>query len=74
MSGRLAPCSRTEFIRKLRALGYDGPYPGGDHQFMAVKGKRPVKVPNPHGGAISVDLLQRILRDAGIDREEWNRV
>lgn len=71
MSGRLTPCSRNEFIRKLRALGYDGPYTGGDHQFMAARGKPPVKVPNPHQGDISVDLLRRILRDAAIDRDAW---
>jgi len=41
---------------------------------MVVKGKRPVIIPNPHSGDISVDLLRRILRDAGIDRDLWNRV
>lgn len=74
MTARLTPCSRREFIRKLRALGYDGPYPGGRHEFMAVQGKPPIRVPNPHSGQdISVDLLARILRDAGIDREVWTR-
>jgi predicted RNA binding protein YcfA (HicA-like mRNA interferase family) len=62
-----------EMIRKLRALGYDGPYPGGRHQFMAAKGKRPVRIPNPHQGDISVDLLARILRDAAIERDAWSK-
>jgi hypothetical protein len=31
----------------------------------------PQKIPNPHGADISVDLLARILRQAGISREEW---
>ena len=70
MSGRLTPCSRREFVRKLKALGYDGPFVGGKHEFMAAKGKLPIRVPNPHSGReISVDLLARILRDAGIDRD-----
>jgi predicted RNA binding protein YcfA (HicA-like mRNA interferase family) len=68
---RLTPCSRTEFIRKLLALGYDGPFAGGKHQFMATKGKPAVRIPNPHKGDISVDLLAKILRDAGIDRDKW---
>ncbi len=75
MTARLTPCSRREFIRKLSGLGYDGPYPGGRHEFMAAQGKRPIRVPNPHGGQdISVDLLSRILREAGIDRDEWARL
>jgi hypothetical protein len=28
-------------------------------------------VPNPHRGDISVDLLARILRQAGVSREVW---
>jgi hypothetical protein len=28
-------------------------------------------LPNPHRGEISPDLLIRILRQAGISREEW---
>jgi len=68
---RLTPCSRTEFIRKLRALGYGGPYAGGKHEFMAAKGRRPVTIPNPHQGDIDSSLLSKILRDSGIDRNKW---
>ena len=68
---RLTPCSRTEFIRKLRALGYSGPYTGGKHDFMATTGKRPITVPNPHKGDIDISLLSKILRDAGIERDKW---
>jgi predicted RNA binding protein YcfA (HicA-like mRNA interferase family) len=74
MTARLTPCSRREFIRKLRMRGYDGPYPGGKHEFMAAQGKPPIRVPNPHSGQdISVDLLSRILREAGIERDAWAR-
>jgi predicted RNA binding protein YcfA (HicA-like mRNA interferase family) len=68
---RLTPCSRPDFIRKLRAFGYDGPYAGGKHQLMAAKGKRPIIIPNPHKGDIDPSLLSKILRDAGIDRDKW---
>jgi predicted RNA binding protein YcfA (HicA-like mRNA interferase family) len=69
----LSPCSRREFIRKLRALGYDGPYPGGRHQYMTKTGAATVTVPNPHEGDISVGLLSRILRTAKISTDDWNK-
>lgn len=56
MSGSL---SRRELIRKLRALGFDGPFSGGKHQFM-IKGQRKVRIPNPHGGDISSGLVNEI--------------
>ncbi|MGA3228971.1 type II toxin-antitoxin system HicA family toxin [Candidatus Binatus sp.] len=70
---RLSPCSRSDFIRKFRNLGYQGPVGGGDHQFMSKRGHGTVKVPNPHsrGGEISVDLLSKVLRDAHVSRDEW---
>jgi hypothetical protein len=36
-----------------------------------IRGDVVVSVPNPHREAIGVDLLQRILRRAGVTREEW---
>jgi hypothetical protein len=38
---------------------------------MAAPGKPPIRVPNPHPGGIGVDLLRRILKNAGIDRDDW---
>lgn len=72
MGDRLLPSSRADFVRKLRALGYDGPFVGGSHEFMAAPGRPPIRVPNPHTAQeISVDLLTRILRNAGITRDQW---
>ena len=36
----------------------------------------PIKkyVPNPHQGEISRDLLTRILKQAGISREDWEKL
>jgi len=67
---RLTPVSRRELIQRLRKLGFEGPYAGGRHEFM-LRGDHRLILPNPHRGDISVDLLQRILRRAGISREEW---
>jgi len=73
VNGRLAPCSRKELIRKLKALGYDGPFSGGKPQFMAAPGKPPMRIPNPHQGSIGVGLLAKILRDAGVGHDDWHK-
>jgi len=36
-----------------------------------TRGDLALTIPNPHRGDISVDLLTRILRRAGISRKEW---
>ena len=68
----LSPVSRRELVRKLSALGFEGPFPGGKHEWMRRDNFR-VTIPNPHGGAIDPGLLRRILRQAGIALEEWLR-
>lgn len=39
-----------------------------------VRGDTTVRIPNPHQGDISLDLLSRILKQAGVSREEWEGV
>ena len=68
---RLAPVSRQDLIRRLRSLGWGGPYSVTKHQHM-VKGSVQLTIPNPHGGReIGVNLLKIILNEAGISRDEW---
>jgi predicted RNA binding protein YcfA (HicA-like mRNA interferase family) len=69
MAGNL---SRRELIRKLRALGFIGPFSGGKHQFMA-KGERKVRIPNPHGkGDVSSGLVNEIRKQANIKQQDWD--
>lgn len=67
---RIGPVKRRELVGMLRQLGFEGPYSGGKHQFM-VRGEITLRIPNPHVGDISKELLMRLLRQAGISREEW---
>ena len=67
---RLTPISRREFIRRMLALGFDGPYAGGKHEFL-IRDERRLILPNPHQGEISIALLTRLLRQAGVAREQW---
>jgi len=64
---------RRDFIRALKDVGFEGPHAGGRHEFM-VKGNLRLTIPNPHQGEISKDLLSRILKQAGISREEWEQL
>jgi len=66
----LGPIKRRDLIHYLRELGFEGPYVGGKHQYM-VKGEINLAIPHAHQADISRDLLARILRQAGIDRDEW---
>lgn len=67
------PLKRTELIRALRSLGWEGPYSGGNHQYM-VRGTQRIALPNPHQGDVGKNLLARILRQAGIDKEAWEQI
>ena len=65
--------SRSNLVRALRKAGFEGPFGGGKHSFM-VRGNLTLSIPNPHRGDIGRDLLSRILRQAGVSREEWDRL
>jgi predicted RNA binding protein YcfA (HicA-like mRNA interferase family) len=71
----LGPIKRRDLIYYLRQLGFEGPYPGGNHQYM-VKRKENITltIPNPHQGDIGEGLLVRILKQAGIDRATWEKI
>ena len=67
---KLNPVSWNVLVKRLKKLGFEGPYSGGKHPFM-VKNDMVLTIPNPHKSVISVDLLSRILRQGNISREEW---
>jgi predicted RNA binding protein YcfA (HicA-like mRNA interferase family) len=67
---RFGPIRRRDLIQYLKQLGFEGPYSGGKHQFM-VKDDITVRLPNPHQGDIGQEFLARILRQARIDRDQW---
>ena len=69
------PIQRRELIRILKKLGFSGPYAGGKHEFMVrEKDQLRLFIPNPHKGEISRALLNEILREAEISREEWQNL
>jgi predicted RNA binding protein YcfA (HicA-like mRNA interferase family) len=66
----LRAIKRNDLINYLRKLGFTGPYSGGRHQFM-IKDKLRLTIPNPHQGDIGVNLLSKILKQAGISKQDW---
>ena len=70
---RPGPIKRKDLIRYLRQLDFEGPFSGGKHQFM-VKENITLRIPNPHQGDIGEALLLRILKQANIERDEWEKL
>ena len=68
-------CSERHLVSKLRDLGFEGPVPGGKHKKMSRDGKM-VVIPNTHGSGqldIAAKLLFKILKEAGVTKEEWRQ-
>ena len=69
------PLKRRDFIRKLRALGFDGPYSGTRHQFM-ISGQHRQTIPT--NSEYSVPQIRLLLRQVEsilarrVALEEWN--
>jgi predicted RNA binding protein YcfA (HicA-like mRNA interferase family) len=64
------PVSLKQLVKRLKDLGFEGPFSGGKHPYM-IKGELVLTLPNPHKKDISLDLLSRILKQAGIKKEDW---
>ena len=69
-----SPCKRKNFIRRLRKLGFDGPFVGTRHHFMVYKDHR---LAIPSNREYSLPQLKMMIREteAIIGREirveEW---
>ncbi len=71
---RWTPCKRGDFIRKLRRLGFDGPFSGTRHQFMVLSQNRLAMPSNPEYSVPQLRMMVReieILLGREISAEEW---
>ena len=72
---RWTPCKRAELIRKLRRLGFDGPFSGTRHQLVVFAQKR---LAIPSNLEYSVPQSRMLIREAegvlgrNITLEEWS--
>jgi len=59
-------------MRKLRKIGFEGPFPGGRHLRMVnFKSGKIIPIPFHGGKDVSVGLVREIMNEVGIGREEW---
>lgn len=69
---KLKPLKAKEVIKKLKKLGFTGPYPGGKHVRMVHREKGIIiPIPRHKGKDVSVGLIREIIKEAGISRDEW---
>ena len=66
------PIKWRELVRRLRALGWGTPEGGGKHLAMWKNGQK-LSIPNPHRGDIDWSLTKRILDQAGISKDDWDK-
>ncbi|MFT5366638.1 MAG: hypothetical protein ACI8V2_001587 [Candidatus Latescibacterota bacterium] len=57
---RWTPCKRRDFIRRLRKLGFDGPYSGTRHSFLVFRNHR---LAIPSNAEYSVPQLRFMLKE-----------
>ena len=72
-----APCKRRDFIRKLRKLGFDGPFSGTRHQFLIFAQHR---LAIPSNAEYSIPQLKMMVREIEeivcrvITVDEWDKL
>lgn len=72
---RWIPCKRRDFVKKLRCIGFEGPYSGTRHQFMVYDQHR---LTIPSNDEYSVPQLRmmigevEVILEREIALEEWN--
>lgn len=71
------PCKRKDFISKLKALGFKGPYAGAKHQFM-IYGQYRLSIPS--NKEYSIPQLKMMINEISlitaedINPEYWNNL
>jgi len=74
---RWTPCKRSLFIKKLRQLGFHGPYSGARHEFMVIGESR---LTLPSNAEFSIPQLKMMIAEIEsllsrqIDLLEWEQL
>ena len=69
---KLTPAKPRIIVKKLRRLGFEGPFGGGRHVVMRHP-ETHIKIPVPmhKGKDLPVGTLRAIIRQADVSVEEW---
>lgn len=68
--GKLRPVAWKEFVSRMKELGFEGPFFGGKHPKMKRQDLT-VIIPNRHESEIGVGFLTRLLKQAGVSKDQW---
>lgn len=68
------PIKRKDLVGYFARLGFEGPYSGGRNQFMVKGDITPYESPIHIRPIIGRELLRRILHQAEISRDAWEKL
>ncbi len=72
---RWLPCKRKTFVKRLRRLGFEGPYTGTRHKFMVYSNHRMSIPSNSEYSVPQLKMMQdevTTIIDRSISVGEWN--
>lgn len=67
---KLLPLPRRILIKKLRKIGFLGPYPATRHEYMKRDSEK-IFIPNPHGKDIGVPIIKKIINQLKLSNQEF---
>jgi len=68
---RIIPISRKNLIKKLKKLGFKGPYSGTKHEYM-IKDCHKIFIPNPHSKKdIDIPIIKALINQLNIGRNKF---
>jgi hypothetical protein len=73
----MSPCKRRDFLRKLKVLGFLGPYNASKHQFMVYENHR---LAIPSNDEYSIPQLKILLKELeailnkSISNKDWENL
>ena len=75
MQNTMKPCKRRDFIKKLKLLGFLGPFSGSKHQFMTFENFRLTIPTNDEYSGPQVKMMIKEIEEIlskEIDDKEWD--
>jgi hypothetical protein len=73
---RWTPCKRREFIRRLLALGFEGPFSGARHQFMVYREHRLAIPSNDEFSTPQLRMIREVevVLGRSLSARDWNEL
>ncbi len=66
----LSPLPRRALIKKLKEVGFSGPFPSARHEYMKRDNIK-IFIPNPHGKDIGLPIIKKIINQLKLSNQEF---